>query len=409
MKTPYLLLIAAVAALFGLQVAARQSDRPGYAGATDAMEVQAPGCNAVAFAQIPGADRSLFIGRQLITGDGRLAGVTGPNDCSGGDARHIKTDTYNRWSLMIDRLDWKARRFSIVKPLLDTSHDPRTGKSKAVISGGPMRGAIISSAHDPSIAVHRGHYLVAFECTIANYGDYGVDGTSACISFYDPKAQTLDMKRTRVIVNARHDGTAIHDASVPVLFSFKNRLYLYWSSLTFTNGAISGSTQRGAELAITPAGVEIKGSRGRMVDTLDPLTSLVWGTQNDPLSDSLASVSGVLARGDEFLIFAAKGGTRCGLPLDRSPGCFRLAIMVGKEPFGEKAFNRARQLAATALPSNPQEYSKPIVDPQGRIWLMGLYRRPVANGWSDRRPAPGNGFFRNREVALIMFPLPATR
>jgi hypothetical protein len=284
-----------MAALAGLLLAAAATSAAAenttpYLGATDAVVLAPPGCNATAFVQVPGA-ADLFIGRQLITETGALAGVSGPNDCSGGNAANEKAGKpFNRWSLVLDRLDWTKHAFSIVKPLLDTSLDPHAKISRAAITSGPMRGAIVRSAYDASIVTYQRAILVAFECTIENDSRFGVDGTSACLSVYDPLKQSLDMSRTAVIISGNHDHDGrFHAAAVPELLVVEDRLFVYWSALTVVQGKFAGIEVRGAELAWSPSGVTVKGSGGRVVHASDePLTTRVWAP--DP-ADKMANTT----------------------------------------------------------------------------------------------------------------------
>lgn len=95
-----------------------QAGKPGMPRklSIDAAEPLAePACNATSFAQLPG-NPSMFIGRRLVTIEGKLAGVSGANDCSGGDpANEAKGRPFNRWGLVLDRFDWKTHRFISAK------------------------------------------------------------------------------------------------------------------------------------------------------------------------------------------------------------------------------------------------------------------------------------------------------
>ena len=64
-------------------------------GASDAKDtspiiVKSTGCNSTAFVQVP-STADLFLGRQMLTADGQLAGFSGPNDCSGGHKDNLKS------------------------------------------------------------------------------------------------------------------------------------------------------------------------------------------------------------------------------------------------------------------------------------------------------------------------------
>ncbi len=73
-------------------------------GAADFVLLNTVGCNATALVQVPGTIDT-FMGRQLLTADGQIAGVTGPNDCSGGNPDNRKNGkVFNRWALTLDHL-----------------------------------------------------------------------------------------------------------------------------------------------------------------------------------------------------------------------------------------------------------------------------------------------------------------
>src|ERR1700735_5514423 len=70
--------------------------------------LQPVGCNATSLAQVPGS-AELFLGRQPLTSDGQVAGITGPNDCSGGNPDNQSTGKiFNRWALTLSKLDWST-------------------------------------------------------------------------------------------------------------------------------------------------------------------------------------------------------------------------------------------------------------------------------------------------------------
>lgn len=371
-----------------------------------AVEVISPGCNASAFSQLP-EDTSLFLGRMLITSKGKLAGLTGPNDCSGADVQNDKLgEPYNRWGLVLNRFDWKTRSFTAMHAVLDTSLNGRTGLSKAVIGGGADKGAVIRSAYDPDILVYRGRYIVAFECTLDNGSLYAVTGTSSCIGRYDPVTRAMDMNQIDIVVSGYHRDDIDYAASVPRLLVFKDDLYLYWSALTIRNGAFVTASERAVKLAMTPTGVRPIVSGTQRLHAIDPRSVEVWSVASDAMSDTLVNVLGLKSEGQSFLVFGAMGGGGCVTPAGRSPGCFRLTVMRADKPLRPHGLNEAKP-AATGLPTNPQEYTVPITDPQGRTWLLGHYVRPPLNGFSEQRPVPSKAFWRHHQVesVLAMYPL----
>jgi hypothetical protein len=381
-----------------------------YLGARDAIVVAAAGCNSSAYSAVPGSNE-LFLGRLLLTAEGELPALNGPADCSGGNPDNQKTGKiFSRWALSLHHFDWGTHRFSIVKTVLDTSLDPATGQARAVVSGGPMRGAIIQSAYDPSLVSYHGTDYVAFECIVSNGGAFGVDGTSSCIGVYDPLKQQVDLGRTQVIVSGFHgpDRNTFHAAAVPQLLVFQDRLYLYWSALTVTGDKFQSAAMRGAELE-AGAFISVKGSQGRLVRSMDePATVEVWAPQpGDPLSDTTVDARAVWASGNSVIAVAGKGGSGCTAPDGPQQGCFRLAMVRSARPLGPHVFNQAQPLKLE-LPSNPEEYTAVMHDPQGMVWLLGHYIKPPANGWSELRPVPGGDYWSRQpphSAQMVMFPL----
>jgi len=367
--------------------------------------VSEPGCDATAFAQVPDSP-SLFIGRQSITAAGKLAGVNGPNDCSGGDRKNEAVGKpYDRWGLVLDSFDWRTKQFTIVKPLIDTSLDPLTGRSHATITGGPMRGLIIRSAYDPSIVKFGKAEFVSFECTFENGERFGVDQTSSCLAVYDPTKRAIDMSRATVAVSGDRGGNIFHAASLPRLLSFGGKLYLYWAATTMKQGRILRSAERGAELTVGDRIPTVRGTKGGVAKSLDPASTEVWATEDSPLSNVIANVTSFTPQGDGFLVLGVLGGNGCETPGGSSPGCFRLAMKRSSDPLAPLSFNRA-QSVGTMLPTNPEEYAVPVVDPDGRWWILAHFVRPLSNGYSGRAPAPPMSFWRRatQPSALTLIP-----
>jgi hypothetical protein len=342
----------------------------------------------------------------LVTSEGKLAGVSGPNDCSGGDpTNEAKGRPFNRWGLVLDRFDWKTHRFTGVTALLDTSPNPSTGRSRATITSGSMRGLRIRSAYDPSVAQLGGTIFVAFECTFENGAKYDVDQTSSCISVYNPSTRKIDMARTIVAVAGEHKGSVFKVAAVPRLLAFDERLYLYWSALTIEQGVINHATVRGAELVQQGNIVQVKGSDD-FIRPFDPPSSEVWAPGEDKMSNQIVNLMGFWNDGGSFLAFASLGGEGCNDPLGQGRGCFRLAVKRSRTPLGQDAFSKGDDVDLR-LPSNPQEYAAPIIDPTGRRWLIGHFIRPPGNGFADRASAPPTAYWRvsKRPSALVLLPL----
>lgn len=373
------------------------------------MLLIAPGCNATSPVQIPGQS-DFFINRQMLTSDGQIAGVSAPNDCSGGNQENEKYGrVYNRWALTLNRLDWTSHKLIIVKTLLDTSIDPRTSRSRTKITGGPMPGAFIRSAYDADIVFYRGMYLVVFECTIDNDAQFGVYRTSSCISVYDQSKQSLDLSRTQVIISGIRTSNGVsYAATVPELLVYRDKLYLYWSTTKL--GKYRGVAVRGAELEVSASGgISVKGSHGNLVYASDPVLSTeVWSPDpGNQMGNSRIDLGPLWKSGPLVIATGSKGGGNCTGPSDTTPGCYRLTIVKSDVPLGKHVFNHAQPANESLLPTNPQEYTRPVRDPSGEYWLCGHYVKPRNDGFSELRPAPGGNFWKDskRESALIMFPL----
>ena len=351
-----------------------------------------PGCNSSAFAQLP-ADPSFFVGRQLLTADGQLAPPAQANDCSGGNPENQRIGkSFNRWSLMLDRFDWKSGRFEVVKPLLDTSIDPKTGVSRAQITDGTMKGAIIRSAYDPSLAIHDGTYYISYECTLQNGARFEVYGTSSCISVYEPRARAIDLSRTRVLVSGVVKPDLSWAAAIPHLLDLSGRLYLYWSAALRKDGQVLDQRVRGAELVPSGAAVSLKGSSGPVPATT-PLATDVWQPQeNDLIGGSILDLFGTYERNKELYVFYASGGRGCSSPSGSTPGCYHLSISRLQQPLQRNALNKSG-LVNINLPTNPVEYAIPARDASGRVFLMGHFIRPTINGYSELRPMPNREFW----------------
>jgi hypothetical protein len=378
-------------------------------GGSSFILLQAVGCNATSLVQAP-ASTELFFGRQLLTSDGQIAGISGPNDCSGGNPDNQSTGKiFNRWALTLSKLDWSTHKLTLVKVVLDTSIDPATKRSRAILAAGPMRGAAIRSAYDPDVVRFHGEYFVVYECTLEDGKPFGVQGTSSCISAYDPRLLTVDLARTLVIVSgAQISVSNFNAAAVPELLVYRNRLFLYWSALSIENGRFAAVSVRGAELLVTQGWASVKGAGDAVVHSLDePATTRVWAADPaDPLSSTTADLRALWVAKDSIVVAASLGGSGCTSPSGAAPGCFRLALAKAEDPLANNGFGQGKRVGTVLLPSNAQEYTRPIRDPAGAYWYIGHYLRPGANGVSDANPMPNAIFWKQYkpDSALVMFP-----
>jgi len=368
------------------------------------------GCNATSLVQVPGTTDT-FMGRQLLTAEGQIADITGPNDCSGGNPDNERNGkVFNRWALTLSHFDWNSHQFSLTKILLDTSIDPTTKRSRTIITGGPMKGALIRSAYDPDVVRYRGEYWVVYECTLEDGGPFAVRGTSSCISAYDPARKSIDLNRTQVIISGAQTLATVFNASaVPELLVHRDKLFIYWSALAVVDGRFSAIHIRAAELVVRDGDVSVKGAAGGVVHTLDEATTTeVWAPDTaDPTADTTVDLRGLWVARNSIVAAASIGGHGCTAPSDPERGCFRLALVKTDEPIGKDVFNRGRRTRAESLPSNAQEYTRPVRDPDGAYWFVGHFIRPSANGVSDSHPMPNAEFWQhhNADSALVMYPI----
>lgn len=380
----------------------RASAQTAAAPPFESQVVASPGCNASAFAQLPGSP-NLFIGRQLLTAEGELAPPAKAGDCSGGNPDNQKSGkSFNRWSLMLDQFDWKNNRFKVIKPLLDTSIDPATGVSRSRITGGVMKGAIIKSAYDPSVAKLRGVTYITFECIIQNGADYKVSGTSSCIGIYDANTQSIDLSRTRVLISGVVGANFMWAAAIPHLLAYKNKLYVYWTANLWNNGQISDWRVRGAQLVLTRTGIGIKGGGDKPAPATTPLAIDVWRRNSaGPTSGKVFDLFGTFQVRKTLYIMYASGGDDCISPAGKGPGCYRPSIAAISQPLKPNIFNNAKPAKTNLLPTNPVEYAIPVVKPNGEMFMMGHFIRPKKNGYSEINPMPAEDFWNSEKSSSI--------
>ena len=346
-----------------------------YLGENDAEAVKQTGCNSATYAPVPGQD-TFFIGRQLFKADGSPA--SREDGCASPAVREAAHASH--WGLVLDRLDWGTKSFSIVKSLLVTP---------AQITEGPIRGATIRGAYDADIAFYRGQYLMVFECSF-EVKVSGVEGVSSCFAVLDFDKQEIPMATVRVIVGGKfYDGKTYHSAVVPKLLVVNDRLYMYWSEITNVQGKFARVGVRGAELEADSKGVYwVKGANGNIAYAIDPETTEVWGPDsNNTLSDTAVDIKSIWVSKSGIVALAGLGGGGCAKP-GPEPGCFRMALAKADKPLGDHIFNKSPLLDEALLPTNPQGYTRPVKNPAGGYSFIGMFYKPTRNGFSELRPAP---------------------
>lgn len=334
------------------------------------------GCNSVSFWQIWDFP-DLFIGRMMNARDAR---------------RPCDADS---WSLVLEQMDWSKHRLTVLDTIL---------KTPAKIAGGLE----VWSAYDPSIVNFGGEYWVAFECAFRNLK--GV-GASACIGPFDPHhpSRGIDLSRTYPIVFGRSalpNDPYTYSASVPKLFVYYNRLFVYWAAIKIRSAPPHtwiDITTRGMEL------VQQGGRGGRLwpkgasgpVASFDPAHNVeVFGiVPSDPRSNQRAEVFSV--RLVDGLVYApgVLGGSGCLNIAGKSPGCSRLSISISRQPLGYHIFNQV-MVPEADLPRNPVAYVRIVRDSKNELYLMGLALRARHQDRALQSglfimPLPPNGLIRS--------------
>jgi hypothetical protein len=344
-----------------------------------ATTVTIPGCNAPSYAQLPGNGNALFVGRE------QNAQLSSPPACTGTSS----------WHLVLSTMDWSASPPS----LSITNHALFATPSPGVTIAS---GQTIFTAYDATVMSYGGEEWVAFECAFS-----GGQTVSSCVGPLvetgSPSSWYVDPARTTVVVS----GTSINSASVPKLLVFQGTPYLYYTTVTFSNGSWTGAPTRGVQLqessgangnVIWPAGmtsaVSALGAATVEVFSLDPL---------DPISSGYADGSGVYTDGTYVYMLAGLGGdvsNGCVLASGglnpNVAGCYRMAVGRASTPLAVHGFNEYR-IPEYLLPDNASQYPRVVVDGSGELEVMGSFYttptnvpaalpslpQPTANSWTQ--------------------------
>lgn len=326
------------------------------------------GCNTAAWDQIPMQNgnsgfpghRNLFVGRELAAGG---------------------CDTSQGWKMTLASMNWSTKQLTIVNPSFFTV--PMT------IYGGIN----ISDAYDATVFWNNGELWVAFECA-------SIYGTGSCMGPVDTKNDSSGAtwrvipSRTTLVVKTNCDGVQCHSASVPKIFMFRNKPYMYYSIVHYRQDNflwINAST-RGIELKnskSSPGGyfwaLNTPGSPVNAVDSNS--TEVMKLDPGDPLSDQVADGFGVYTDGpvgNETNIYmtGALGGSSnksCivptgGIDMENSIGCYRQFIARSTTPLGDGIFNAFRVSERESyMPSNGTQYFRRFFDNNGNPFVWGLY------------------------------------
>lgn len=353
------------------------------------------GCNASDNAPVPGMP-SLFIGRQLFKPDGSPL----PLKSGCGNSEASEAIRNNRWGLVLSKLNWATKQFTILKSLL---------VPPLKIPAGPFKGVVIRAAYDADIVVYRGKHIVAFECTFGPAGQtYGIDGTSSCLATYNAAKQEIDPETINVVVSGKRAGALFYSASVPNLLVWDGRLFIYYSAVTVRKGKFVRVVVRGAEITPNSEGFYWVEGVGRLAYATDPRTVEVWvPEEGSRLTDTSVDLKSVWTRDGKVLMLAGLGGEGCAAP-GPQPGCFRMSVSVASHPLTPRVFNQSLHVNAALLPTNPQGYTRPVRNPEGKCLLLGNFFRPAKNGFSDLRPTPPDWGKIEPNGILVAFPFDET-
>ena len=305
-------------------------------------------CNSVSFSQIPG---------QLDFFVGRLKENTGPDKCSG-----------NNWAIALFEMNWDKRELRFVRYVLRPPFSI------------PGDGRVIQSVYDAYSIEFNDEIWIAFECA-------SPESVSSCVAPLDLQ-NGVAVARVSVPVSGgpktNTEGWRV-SASDPKLLLYRRHLYLYWTVIRSDDRGWIDGTTRGVELAedLVEKRLWAHNSIGRPVRSSDrKLTTEVWSPRpGDASSDCFADVQYILTNGKDTFAIAALGGhgeapgEKCLSPSGNSFGCFRLAISNSSEPLQNHIFNN-RSVETIGFPENPQEYSRVVQDPNGKLFMMGMYLDP---------------------------------
>lgn len=344
-------------------------------------------CNSVVFAQIPGHP-DYFLGR--IRGN--------PGSC-------LSTER-QLWGIALFRMDWNTNTLIFRKEVFRPS---------TVVSAGVSAGATAVRVHhsfDPSVVSYKGELWVAFECATGH--------TSTCVGPLDWNTASIDPSRTTVVVqgnDADPRSGLLYSASVPNIFVFHNRLYVYWSAVRIRRaGRIWRQiTIRGMQLAQEPSGrrrIWGAGSPGVPVASHDPARNVeVLGLNPaDPYANQSADVKGVYADRNYVYLITSLGGTgpdgraTCLNPRGTSFGCYRMQIFRSPSPLGRDVFN-PHPLVSPMLPLNPAAYQRPFTAPGGTLRILGMFY----NAKAQYPQARNLMHFETSAGRLISYPFPLSR
>jgi hypothetical protein len=366
-------------------------------------------CNSGAFAQLPN-NKSGFVGRALLN-------ATYPeNPCSW---RSGTQDSDNLWKLVY--FEYRALvDMTIVPPppaqsyryrgpafVLQNDLTPKPQPFYTFTSSGPAR---FNTALDPTLTLINGETWMAFECYSPDI-DEAASGCVAPLTF-NPIGQVVGFDSSRASVAVRGQSNDLsatklykYSASVPKIFTYKGKTYLYWSALRIDADPNSNywydSGTRGMELVSDGTRLWGANSGNAAVRSVDDSKNVeVFGVNvNNPSLSRTADGFDTYVVNDILYLSVGIGGTNCVVPDSSVVGCYQTMVLKTTDPLGYRTFNNS-YADTSALPSNTQNYGHYIKDPlTGLPSFVGLY----LGGVNSSNPVDQGVWLTPSDPALLTF------
>jgi hypothetical protein len=264
----------------------------------------------------------------------------------------------DRWSVSLVEIDWSSGKFKYKKNIFQTS------SSGIAIGTGTEK---VISAYDPTYIKIKGLTWVAFECGITG----GNNATAAtCIGPYDYSSETIDPKKTKVLIEGR-DGNSVskdkYSASVPKLLSFLGHYYLYYTCVKIkADGDWVDLSTRGVEIIEKNGEILIASGSKKSIPAFDSRgesysdSVKVW---NPPQGGS-ADMSDIVTDGSYIYSVGLWGETDCLTPLD-GQNCHYVRVARSTKALGDNIFNSEY---ATWV-ETPSSYPTFMIDSAGLLQL----------------------------------------
>jgi hypothetical protein len=327
-----------------------------------------PLCNSGIFSQLPD-NKSGFLGRAMLN-------ATYPaNPCT--------NQTVELWGLA----------YFEYKPVVEMSiFDYATSSFSPIKYSGPafvlqnyltpppftipsFGAASFSTAYDPTVTKVNTETWVAFECYTADIDE----PAGACVAPLhfnsNGKPDSLVLSRASVAVRGQSNDLSAtklykYSASVPKIFTYMGKTYLYWSALRVDSTYWYNptywyeSTTRGMELVSDGSLLWGANSGNAPVRSVDDSKNVeVFGLNvNNPSLSRAADGFSTYVLNNILYLSAGVGGTNCVVPNSSIIGCYQTMVLKTTNPLGYRTFNDS-YADTSALPSNTEEYGRYFDDP----------------------------------------------